>query len=132
MAALNEHQDASLGELFAEMTRDFGVLMRKELELAKVETKSEIGKAGKVAGAYGGTAVTAYFAVFFLSFALALGLSALMPNGVAFLLVGLLYAAGSAVLYTQGRNRMAQVNPVPEQTVETLKEDVAWAKAQTK
>jgi hypothetical protein len=132
MAALNEHQDASLGELFAEMTRDFGVLMRKELELAKVETKSEIGKAGKVAGAYGGTAVAAYFAVFFLSFALALGLSALMPNGVAFLLVGLLYAAGSAVLYTQGRNRMAQVNPVPEQTVETLKEDVAWAKAQTK
>jgi hypothetical protein len=132
MAAVNERQELSLGDLFAEMTRDFGVLIRKELELAKVETKTEIGRAGKAAGAYGGTAVTGYFAVFFLSVALALGLSALMPDGLAFLLVGLAYAAGSAVLYVQGRNRMAQVNPVPEQTVETLKEDVAWAKAQTR
>lgn len=132
MAAVNERQEASLGELFAEMSRDFGVLIRKELELAKVETKAEIGRASKAAGAYGGTAATAYFAVFFLSVALALGLSAVMPDGLAFLLVGLAYAAGSAALYVQGRNRMAQVNPVPEQTVETLKEDVAWAKAQTR
>ena len=55
-----------------------------------------------------------------------------MPDGLAFLLVGLVYAGASAFLFVQARNRAAELNPVPEQTVETLKEDVAWARAQTR
>jgi hypothetical protein len=132
MAAPEQVTEPTLGELLSAMTSDLGLLVRKEMELAKVEIKEEVGRAGKAAGAFGGTAVTAYFALLFLSFALALGLSALMPDGLAFLLVGLLYGAASAVLFLQGRDRAKDLNPVPEQTVETLKEDVAWAKAQTR
>jgi hypothetical protein len=55
-----------------------------------------------------------------------------MPDGLAYLLVGLVYAGVAAVLFMQGRKRAAELNPVPEQTVETLKEDVAWARAQTR
>ena len=132
MAATNRADDASLGDLLSTMAGDVGVLVRKELELAKVETKAEISRAAKVGGAFGGTAVTAYFALLFISFAIALGLAALMPDGLAFLLVGLVYAGASAFLFVQARNRAAELNPVPEQTVETLKEDVAWARAQTR
>src|SRR5205807_2184976 len=55
MAATNRAGDASLGDLLSTMAGDVGVLVRKELELAKVETKAEISRAGKVGGAFGGT-----------------------------------------------------------------------------
>jgi len=53
-----------------------------------------------------------------------------MPTALAFLIVGLLYAIAAAVLVARGRERMKQVNPIPEQTVQTLKEDAEWARAQ--
>jgi hypothetical protein len=53
-----------------------------------------------------------------------------MPRALAFLIVAVVYAVAAAVLISQGRRRLKQVNPVPQQTVETLKEDVQWAKAQ--
>jgi len=124
--------EPTLGELVSAMTSDLGLLVRKEMELAKVEIKEEVASAGKAAGAFGGTAVAGYMGLLFLSFALALGLAALMPDGLAFLLVGLAYAAVSGVLFMQARERAKHINPVPEQTVETIKEDVAWARAQTR
>ncbi|MBV8387852.1 MAG: phage holin family protein [Acidimicrobiia bacterium] len=124
--------EPSLGELIAAMTNDMSLLVRKEMELAKVEIKEEVSQAGKAAGAFGGTAIAGYMALLFLSFALALGLSALMPDGLAFLIVGVLYGAGAGVLFAQARERAKEIDPVPQQTVETIKEDVAWAKAQTR
>ena len=122
--------DKSLAELFSAMTADLSTLMRKEVELAKVETKEEVSRASKAGGLLAGGAVTAYLAVVFASFALAWLLDKVMPRALAFLIVAVIYAVAAAVLITQGRRRLKQVNPVPKQTVETLKEDVQWAKAQ--
>jgi uncharacterized membrane protein YqjE len=122
--------DKSLGQLFSELTADLSTLMRKEVELAKVETKEEVSRAAKAGGMLGGGAVAGYFALLFLSFALAWLLDEWMHTALAFLLVGLVYAVVAAVLALQGRARLQSVNPVPTQTVETLKEDVQWAKAQ--
>lgn len=129
---LTTSEDRSLGELFGDLTADMGTLVRKEIELAKVEIKEEVAKSGKAGGMLGGTAVAALLAVNLLSFALAWGLAEVMPEGFAFLLVGVLWAIAAAVLYTRGRSELQKVNPVPEQTIETLKEDVQWAKQQTK
>lgn len=122
--------EKSLGQLFSELTSDLSTLMRKEVELAKVETKEEVSRAGKAGGMLGGGAFAGYFALLFLSFALAWLLDEWMHTAVAFLIVGLLYAVVAAVLVVRGRARLQNVNPVPQQTVETLKEDVQWAKAQ--
>jgi hypothetical protein len=121
--------ERSLGELFSEMTSELGLLMRKELELAKAETREELNKAGTAAGAFGGAALAGYLALVLLSFAAAWGLAELMAAGWAFLIVGVVYGIVAAILFVQGRNRMKRVAPVPEQTMETLKEDVEWAKA---
>ena len=120
----------TLPQLISEMTSEVGELVRKEFELAKVETKQEIANAAKAGGLFGGVAVAGYMALLLLSFAAAWGLAEVIPRGVAFLLIGLLYAAAAAVLFVVARARAKQVNPVPEQTVETLKEDVEWLKAQ--
>ena len=122
--------DQSLGSLVAEMTGEMSTLVRKELELAKVEMKEEVGKAGKPAGMLGAGAVTAYLALLFTSLALAWLLDEVMHVALAFVLVAVLHGVVAAVLLSRGRNEIKKVNPVPRQTVETIKEDVAWAKAQ--
>ena len=84
--------EKSLGQLMGEVVSDMGTLVRQEIELAKVETKEELGKAGKVAGAFGGAAVAAYMALLFLSLALAWLLSQTINRALSFAIVGLLYA----------------------------------------
>ena len=120
--------EPSLGELVAGMTSDVGTLVRKELELAKAELREEAKTTGKAAGMLGAAGVTGHLALLFLSFAAAWGLSEIVPEGVAFLVVGVVYAVVAAVLAAKGRERMHAVRP-PEQTIETVKEDVAWARA---
>lgn len=124
--------DRSLGELLGDATRDLSTLVRKEMELAKVEIKEEVAKAGKAGGMLGGTAIAALMSLLLLSFAAAWGLAEVVPEGVAFLVVGVVYAAVAAFLYFKGRAELQHVNPVPEQTVETLKEDAQWAKQRIK
>jgi len=125
-------EERTLGDLMGDLTRDMSTLVRKELELARVEIKEEVAKGGKAGGMLGGTALAAHMALLFVSFAAAWGLAEIVPTGFAFLVVGLIYGAVAAVLFTKGRAELQKVRPVPEQTVETLKEDVQWAKQQMK
>jgi uncharacterized membrane protein YqjE len=122
--------DASLGELFGRMSRDFSNLVSTQVELAKVEIKEEIAQAGKGAGLLGGGAFCAYLAVVLLSFAAAWGLSEIVPEGVAFLIVGAIYAIAAAILLPKGKDKLTSVSPVPEKTAESVKEDVQWARDQ--
>jgi uncharacterized membrane protein YqjE len=122
--------DKSLGELFSELTGDLGRLMRQEVALARTEVKEEVGRAGKAGAMLAVGGLIAYLALMFLSFALAWLLDDVMPRSLSFLIVAVVHLIVAGVLVMQGRKRMSQVSPVPQQTVETLKEDVEWAKAQ--
>ena len=102
------------------------------MELAKVEVKEEAVKAGRAGGMLGGAAAAGYLALILLAFAAAWGLAELVDAGWAFLIVGVVVGAIAAVLARMGQQKLSEVNPVPEQTVETLKEDARWARAQTK
>ena len=121
--------DASLGELISEMTSDLGDLFRKEVQLAKVEAREEVGRAGKGAAMLGAGGLAGWLALVMLSFALAWLLDQAVNTALAFAIVGVLWAAAAAVLLTTGRRRLETLEALP-QTKETLKEDVEWAKAQ--
>jgi hypothetical protein len=69
-------------------------------------------------------------ALLLLSFAAAWGLSEIVPEGVAFLIVGLVWAGTAAVLGLSGRQRLAEAKG-PEQTVQEVKEDAQWIRQQT-
>jgi uncharacterized membrane protein YqjE len=122
--------EQSLGELLGRVSRDFSQLVSTQVELAKVEIREEIAAAGRGAGILTGGAFCAYMAVILLSFAAAWGLSEIVPEGVAFLIVGAVYAVAAAVLLPKGKDRLSQIRPVPEKTAETVKEDVQWAREQ--
>ena len=122
--------DASLGELFSDLTTDMSALMRDELSLAKVELKEEITKAGRAGGMFGAAALAGYMTIVLLSFAAAWGLAELMAVGWAFLIVAVLWGVAGAFLYLRGREQFQKVHPKPEQTIDTLKEDLRWVKKQ--
>lgn len=118
----------SVGDLLGNVTSDLSKLMRQEVALAKVELKEEAAKAGKAGGLLGGAGAVGYLVLVFLSLALMFALDAVMPIGWAALITAAILGIVAAVLFVVGRGRLKQVNPKPEQTVETLKEDVQWAK----
>jgi uncharacterized membrane protein YqjE len=122
--------DRSIGELVSRMSSDLSALVSTQIELAKVEIKEEVARAGKGAGMVGGGAVAGLMALLLLSFAAAWGLSEIVAEGVAFLIVGLVYAAVAAVLLLRGRDQIKTATPIVPTTVETLKEDVEWARQQ--
>lgn len=124
-------ENASLGQLFSRLSEDLSTLMHQELDLAKTEMKEEASKAGKGAGLLGGTGVAALFGLLMLSFAAAWGLAAAIPTGWAFLIVAVIYLAAAGVLFVKGRTELRSVRPVPEKTVETIKEDAQWARHPT-
>jgi uncharacterized membrane protein YqjE len=121
-------EDRSVGDLLGRVTTDLSTLMRKEVELAKVEIKEEATKAGKASGMLAGAGAVGYLVLVFLALALMFALDAAMPTGWAALITAVVLGIIAAVLFVLGRKRLKQVNPKPEQTVETLKEDVQWAK----
>ena len=121
--------EATLGELFTELTTEVGDLVRKELTLAKVEAKEDIQRArdAAVMGVIAG--VAALLALFLLSLALAWWLDEAMHPALAHALVGLLWIVVAAVLAVSMRQKLKDLRGLP-QTTTTLKEDVQWIKAQ--
>jgi hypothetical protein len=102
------------------------------MELARVEIREEAAKAGRAAGLLAAGGLIAYLGLGLLAMAAAWGLAEVVDAGWAFLIVGLVVAAIGAVVVIKGRDQLREVRPVPDETVETLKEDARWARAQVK
>jgi uncharacterized membrane protein YqjE len=120
--------DESVGELVSQLTTDLGELTRQELALAKAELQAEAKKAGKGAGMLGGAALAGWMVAIFLSFTVMWALDEAMDLIWAALIVAVVWAVVAAVLAMKGRKELQEVNPKPDQTVESLKEDAKWLK----
>jgi len=106
-------------------------LARQELRLAKAEMGEKGRKAGPGFGMIGAAGATGLLSAGALTAFLILALDGVMANWLAALIVAVAWAAVAAGLYVAGKSRVQDAGPlVPEQTVETVKEDVQWAKTQ--
>jgi uncharacterized membrane protein YqjE len=121
--------EMSLGELFSEMTSDVSTLFRKEIELAKVEAREEVGRTKQAAVMFGIAGVSALLALAMLSTALAWWLDEAMHPAVAWAIVGALWVIAAAITASMGRKRLKEMQGLPK-TKQTIKEDVEWAKQQ--
>jgi hypothetical protein len=131
---MREQQDnRSLGELFSDLARETGTLVRQEVELAKTEMTQKATRVGKDVGFLAAGGAVAYAGFLSILAAIAIGLGQLgVPWWLATLLVGVVVAAVGAVLVQRGLNALRQENLAPQRTVTTIKEDVEWVKAQAK
>jgi MFS family permease len=126
-----ELRERPIGDLVKQLAGQTSTLVRQEIDLARAEMSQKAGVAGKGAGMFSGAAVVGLLAAGALTACLILALSEVVPDWLAALIVALVLGAIAAVLALQGRNRIrAATPPVPEKTVETVKEDVEWAKSQ--
>jgi uncharacterized membrane protein YqjE len=124
-------RDRSMGELLRQLSEQTTRLVHQELELAKAELTQKGRQAGQGAGMFGGAGALGLAALGALTACFILALNEIMPAWLAALIVAVIYGAIAAFLALRGRDKVKQATPlVPEQTVETVKEDVEWAKTQ--
>lgn len=122
-------RERPLGDVARELTRDVSLLVRQEVELAKAEMAQKGRVAAPGIGMIGGAGVIGLMAAGALTAFLILVLSVFLPEWASALIVGAVLAAVAYVLVRQGKERVSDAGtPVPEQTIETVKEDVEWAK----
>jgi hypothetical protein len=126
-------EERSLGELFGDLARDTGTLVRQEVELAKTEMTQKASPAARDIGLLAAGGLVAYAGFLGILAAIVLGLVAAgLDAWLAALLVGAVVAAVGALLVQRGLSALKREELAPRQTVETLKEDAQWAKDQVK
>jgi uncharacterized membrane protein YqjE len=124
-------RDRGIGELVKELAGQTSTLVRQEIRLAQAEVTEKGKLAGKGAGMLGGAAVAALLGLGALTALLIVALDAAMPLWLAALIVTVLWLAVAAVLAAAGRSALQSATPPAPQTVETVKEDIQWAKTRT-
>jgi uncharacterized membrane protein YqjE len=128
-----EARERSSGELLKELSDQTTTLVRKEIELAKVELAEKGKAAGQGAGMFGGAGIAALFALGCLTACAILALATAVDGWLSALIVAAVYALIAGVLALVGRGRISKATPpLPEQAVETTKEDVEWVKQRAK
>lgn len=128
-----ELRDQPVGDLVKQLSDQTTELVRKEVELAKAELAIKGRKAGIGAGMFGGAGLFGFFAFAGLTATFILTLATVVEPWLAALIVTVVYGAIAGVLALQGKSKVQQAAPpVPEQAVDSTKEDVAWVKTRAK
>jgi hypothetical protein len=93
-----------------------------------VEIREQAGRAKMAAAGLGAAAVALLLGVIFLLIAISIGIADVLdwPLWAGYLVVALLLSIGGLVAFAGGRRKLQNVRPMPEQTVETLKENSEW------
>ncbi|MEA2431148.1 MAG: hypothetical protein QOI19_1621 [Thermoleophilaceae bacterium] len=128
----NDLRERPIGDLLKQLSQETTTLVKQELDLAKAEVTQKGQQAGKGVGMFGGAGVMGFLALGALTAFFIMLLDGAVPNWAAALIVAAVYAVIAGVLALQGRNKVKEATPpVPEQAVESVKEDVQWAKTRT-
>jgi uncharacterized membrane protein YqjE len=128
-----ELREQPIGELLKRLAEETSTLVRQELELAKAEVSEKGKKMGVGAGLLGGAGLVGVLALGTLTAAVVLALDTAMASWLAALIVAVVYGAVAGVMALTGRGRVREAAPpLPEETVDTVKEDVKWAKTRAR
>jgi hypothetical protein len=125
----NAPSDASVAELVKQLSEQSSRLVSQEMELAKAELSVKGKQIGVGAGLFGGAGVFGLYALGALTAAMIAALSLAVATWLAALIVAVVWAAVAGVMALVGKGRVQEgAPPVPEQSVESVKEDVQWTK----
>jgi uncharacterized membrane protein YqjE len=127
---MSDLHDASAADLVKQLSEQTSRLVRQEVELAKVELTQKGKRAGVGAGMFGAAGLFGLYALGALTAAAIAALATALATWLAALIVAAVWGAIAGVMALTGKKQVQQaVPPVPEDTVESVKEDVQWTKA---
>ena len=126
-------RESSVSTLLSGIVGDAQTLVRQEIALARQEIREEIDQAKEAGIKLGISGAVLAVGGLLLVLALAQALADLLdwPTWAGYGIVGIVLAIGGYILFSSAQKSMKEVHPVPEKTVETLKENVAWIKDRT-
>ena len=130
-ADVPDARERPIGELVKDLAGQTSTLVRQEIQLAQAELTTKGKVAGRGVGMLGAAAIAVLLALIALTAGLIAALDTGLPLWLAVLIVMLLSGVVGAVLAISGRRALEQATPPVPQTVETVKEDIQWAKTQT-
>jgi uncharacterized membrane protein YqjE len=124
-------RERGIGELVKDLANQTSTLVRQEIKLAQAEVTQKSKLAGKGAGMLAAAAVAALLGLGALTAVLIIALDGALALWLAALIVTVLWLALAAGLAMAGKKALERATPPVPQTVETVKEDIQWAKTQT-
>ena len=126
------HDSQSFSELASGVVQNIQNIIRSEVQLAKVELRDEAKTAGKGIAMLAAGALVAFYALGLFLLTAVWALSTQMDRWLAALIVAIVVTVVAGILAMVGKKRLDEFSPMPEQTIESVKEDVAWVKQQTR
>lgn len=131
MAAHDERPEhEGIGSAVKQLSQDLGILVRQEMELARREMLEKAKVAGAGAGMLSGSAIAGLLTLGSLTALLMIAISLALPLWLSALIVTAMWAVITAVLALAGKKKIQEAGPlVPEQTIQSVKEDVQWAQS---
>jgi membrane protein len=131
MAITND--DRSLGQMFADLSRETRTLIQQEIQLARTELAEKASRMGRGIAFVVAGGLLAYGGLLAIVAAVVLGLIALgLPGWAAALISGIAIAGAGYVFVHSGLAALRARDLTPRQTIDTLKEDAQWLKSQTR
>jgi uncharacterized membrane protein YqjE len=124
-------RERGIGELVKDLASQTSTLVRQEIRLAQAEVTQKGKLAGKGAGMLAGAGVAALLGLGALTSMVIIALDGALALWLAALIVTVLWLAIAAVLAMTGKKALQASTPPAPQTVETVKEDIQWAKTRT-
>jgi hypothetical protein len=124
-----ELRERTIPELMKQLSEETSTLVRQEIALARAELTQKARGGAFGVGALGAAGLLGLYGLAALSVCVLAALALAMPVWAAALIVTATYSTGSVAVAHAGRRRLrTAMPPTPEATVETVKEDVRWAK----
>jgi uncharacterized membrane protein YqjE len=118
----------SPGDIVQDVLRDVSEIVRGEIRLAKAELGEQAQKGARVGALFGAAVIGGLLAAMALVACLVVALAIVLPLWAAALIIAALLAAAAGMAFNAGRERLKFLNVVPRRTVETVKENLQWAK----
>jgi hypothetical protein len=141
MATMDTYPDSSFVKIIKDLRDDATALFRQEVALAKREMAGKAVTYGKNTVFLGIGALVGLYALFFVFLFLnnllhtgmtALGLSEAVASWFAPLLMGMLLGIGALVLTLKALKAMRKEKPLPQRTLDSIREDKDWIKEKVK
>ena len=124
--------ERSFSDVLQDIVGNVQTIIRSEIQLAKTEVKEETSKASKASAVIVAGAILGLYSVGFLLLTLVRGFETVAAPWLASLIVAVLVGVVAFIAISAGRTRMRHVHATPEKTIQTVKENVEWAKDQTR
>jgi uncharacterized membrane protein YqjE len=127
-----QDSERSFSEIVETIVGDVQGIVRAEVRLAKAEVREEAAKIINASKLLGAGALLGLYALGLVLLTLLFALETILLPWLSALILAVLIGTAAAVLLGRGKKRLRQVDPKPDKTIRTIKENVEWVKHQTR